>query len=29
MPVAEFAKLLDIDLFGQIPQGILSSLRKA
>jgi hypothetical protein len=29
MPVAEFEKLLDVDLFGQLPQRILSSLRKA
>jgi hypothetical protein len=29
MLVAEFAKLLDIDLLGQIPQRIVSGLRKA
>jgi hypothetical protein len=29
MPVAECAKLLAIDLLGQIPQRILSGLRKA
>lgn len=29
MPVAEFAKLLKIDLLGQIPQRLLSLLGKA
>jgi hypothetical protein len=29
MLVAEFAKLLGIDLLGQIPQRIVSGLRKA